>query len=76
MSRVQLAFLIPSIIGGTIGTIHTIDNEVKTLKSHKFTRAPDIFKIGARVSVGFAQGALCGIMWPIYGSAIAYKFTV
>jgi hypothetical protein len=75
MSRLQICILvIPATIGSIIGTISTINEEIKTIRHHKFKIVPDIFQVGGRISLGAGTGAICGILWPFYGGLAAYNF--
>ena len=73
MSRLKIVFMVvPATIGGTIGTISGINDEIKTLRRHKFRGLSDIFLIGTRVSL--SAGAMCGILWPIHLGFASYNF--
>ncbi len=75
MSNTRLALMIiPTAIGATIGTITAINNEITTLRRYNFRVVPDIFQIGARISLGTGTGAMCGLLWPVYGGLLAYNF--
>jgi hypothetical protein len=75
MSKIKLVFMVfHSAVGGTIGIINSIDKEVKTLRRYNFRILPDIFQIGARISLGAGAGAICGLLWPAYGGILAYNF--
>jgi hypothetical protein len=75
MSRLQIVFIvIPATIGGTIGTINGINDEIKTLRRHNFRGISDIFLIGTRISLSAGTGAMCGILWPIHLGFASYNF--
>ena len=66
--------IIPATIGGTIGTVKGINDEIKKLRIYNFRIVPDIFQIAARISLGTGTGAICGILWPIHVGLAAYNF--
>lgn len=75
MSRVQIVFIvIPATIGGTIGTINGVNDEIKTLRRHNFRGISDIFLIGTRISVSTGIGAINGLLWPIHLGIASYNF--
>lgn len=75
MSLTQVfLLLIPGTIGGTIGTITSLNDEIKTLRRHNLRVVPDVFKIGERISCGAGMGAMSGILWPIHIGLAAYHF--
>jgi hypothetical protein len=75
MSHLKILFMIvPTVIGTTIGTTKAINEEIKTIRRHNFRIVPDIFQIGARISLGTGTGAICGILWPIHLGLAAYNF--
>lgn len=75
MSLSQLILLlIPGTIGGTIGTITSLNDEIKTLRRYNFRVVPDVFQIGCRITFGTGTGAISSIIWPIHIGLSAYNF--
>jgi hypothetical protein len=75
MTYLKILFMVfPATIGGTIGTIKGINNEIKTLRRHNFRVLPDIFQISARISVSIGIGAINGLLWPIHLGIASYNF--
>ena len=59
MTYLKILFIVfPATMGGTIGTIKGINDEIKTLRRHNFRGIPDIFQIATRISVSTGIGAI------------------